>query len=197
MATPEHIAASDRTAAHTLQLATIMYLSTQENQCLPGDRHLFHPPRLKAIRTSSASTQKRWIRAVRCSIQRAQVVNSSISLPVKLEQPWLAHHSDGRRGWPPSHKGFTTSPPDTFKVVSQGRVNRGAVDFALLLARKSITLDKFQVFKCSSKVAVLIRPDPQTPDWRAARKAMQRTGLECTPTVSATWFIECLADYRV
>jgi hypothetical protein len=51
--------------------------------------------------------------------------------------------------------------------------------------------------KCSSKVAVLIRPDPQTRDWRAARKAMQGTGLECTPIVSATWFIECLADYRV
>jgi hypothetical protein len=60
-----------RTAANTLHQATINFLLTQRDKCLPGDRHLFHPPRLKNLQHATAGTQKQWIRAVRRSLQRA------------------------------------------------------------------------------------------------------------------------------
>jgi hypothetical protein len=48
----------------------------------------------------------------------------------------------------------------------------------------------------SDKVAFLVRPDPHSRDWRAARKEVGITKLDDTPIICANWLLESVADYR-
>ena len=48
----------------------------------------------------------------------------------------------------------------------------------------------------SGTVAFMVRPNPHSRDWRAARKEVSGTRLKDKPIICANWLLESIADYR-
>lgn len=96
---------------------------------------------------------------------------------------------------PHSRRGEKTA---THKIFSRERIETlvGLCGAKVIGVSDLQNLDDINTIKHSDKVAFLIRPDPHTRDWRAARKEASATTMNGKPIVCANWVLESLADYR-